>query len=248
MRTVILHYHLFKNAGTSLDAAFKDNFSEDEGEWVTKEFSNNPKENREGVTQWILENPDAKCFSSHTAFLTSINIEGIKIIPVIFIRNPIDRISSAYHFETKQNVDDWAAVLAKNTSFKGYVDTRLAMKWDRQCRNFHSFRFSTLYGSECGSEIERALLAIDSLPFVGIVENFSDSVNELELLLKSEGFDNIKLSPKELNVGRAPSLNIEKKLLEIKLKLGDGVYNKLTLANHDDFDLYALAVKKLEIV
>ena len=45
MKTVILHYHLFKNAGTSLDAAFKENFSEESGEWVTKEFPAQPSQN-----------------------------------------------------------------------------------------------------------------------------------------------------------------------------------------------------------
>jgi hypothetical protein len=69
MSTVILHYHLFKNAGTSLDVAFKDNFSEEQGEWVTREFPAQLNENREKVKQWIIDNPQARCFSSHTAIL-----------------------------------------------------------------------------------------------------------------------------------------------------------------------------------
>ena len=42
-RTIILHYHLFKNAGTSIDAILKDNFDE---KWVTREFeSSNSNKN-----------------------------------------------------------------------------------------------------------------------------------------------------------------------------------------------------------
>ncbi|WOD06199.1 hypothetical protein [Marinomonas sp. GJ51-6] len=102
MKTVILHYHLFKNAGTSLDAAFKENFSVEQGEWVTREFSAQPAKNREELKQWIIDNPQAKCFSSHTAIFPVPHIDGINIIPVIFYRHPIDRIASAYSFEKKQ--------------------------------------------------------------------------------------------------------------------------------------------------
>jgi hypothetical protein len=37
-RNVILHFHLFKNAGTSLDALLKENFPT---QWLTKEFESN---------------------------------------------------------------------------------------------------------------------------------------------------------------------------------------------------------------
>ena len=36
MRKLVLHYHFFKNAGTSLDTAFKRALKD--GEWVTREF------------------------------------------------------------------------------------------------------------------------------------------------------------------------------------------------------------------
>ena len=51
-RTIILHYHLFKNAGTSIDSILQENFGE---QWITKEFKsviNNTPE----VIQWINEN------------------------------------------------------------------------------------------------------------------------------------------------------------------------------------------------
>jgi len=34
-RTILIHYHLFKNAGTSLDAVLKENFGD---KWITREF------------------------------------------------------------------------------------------------------------------------------------------------------------------------------------------------------------------
>ncbi|MEP1869056.1 MAG: hypothetical protein ABJJ44_05975, partial [Paraglaciecola sp.] len=166
MTTAIFHYHLFKNAGTSLDASFKENFSGDE--WVTNEFPAQPAKNRDLARQWISENPQALCFSSHTAFLPPPNIEGRKLLPVIFVRHPIDRIASAYSFEKKQGGDGFGSVLARNTDIKGYCESRLALGYDRQCKNFHVDRFSDMFPPAFDSELERALKALDVLPFVGL--------------------------------------------------------------------------------
>ena len=184
MRTVILHYHLFKNAGTSLDAAFKENFSEQEGEWVTKEFPGQPAKNREELKQWIIDNSQAKCFSSHTAIFPVPQVEGVKVIPVIFYRHPIDRIASAYSFEKKQGGDGFGPVLARSTNLAGYIETHLTHEHNRQCRNFHAHRLATMFGGKQGDEATLAKMAIEALPFIGLVEKYAESLERLEVLLK----------------------------------------------------------------
>ncbi|SEQ95603.1 Sulfotransferase family protein [Amphritea atlantica] len=238
MRTVILHYHLFKNAGTSLDAAFKENFNEEDGEWVTKEFPAQPALNRGKVKQWIIDNPQAKCFSSHTAIFPVPEIEGIRIIPVIFMRHPIDRIASAYSFEKKQVGDGFGPALARNTTLKGYIETRLSLVNDRQCRNFHAHRLATMFGEKVGDEGYRAKLAIEKLPFVGVVERYSESLEKLELLLKEEGFADINLNPVEKNVSRSVKSSLDKKLSEIEVQIGEELYSKLVDANSNDIDFF----------
>jgi hypothetical protein len=237
-RTVILHYHLFKNAGSSLDAAFKVNFDVNKGEWVTAEFPSSPELNREQVKQWIIDNPKAKCFSSHTASLPPPQIEGVKVIPVIFMRHPIDRIASAYVFESKQGSDNYGAVLARNTGFSGYVETRLSTPNDHQCRNFHAHRLARMYDNEIGDEQMRAIKALENLPFVGVVETFSASLEKLEKLLIAEGFENLVLKPLERNVSRGVKKSLDEKLVEIKEQLGDESFDKLIAANKADLSIW----------
>ncbi|GGP85070.1 sulfotransferase family 2 domain-containing protein [Shewanella ulleungensis] len=238
MKTVILHYHLFKNAGTSLDAAFKENFSEEKGEWVTKEFPAQPAKNREELKQWIIDNPQAKCFSSHTAIFPVPVIEGINIVPVIFYRHPIDRMASAYSFERKQGGDGFGPTLARNTTLAGYIETRLSIKADRQCRDFHVHRLATMFGENHGDEAIRAKMAIQALPFVGLVEKYSESLELLEALLKAQGFEDIKLKPVEKNVSRGVKKTLDEKLSEIKDQLGDEVFSKLLVANEIDLIIW----------
>lgn len=189
-RKIIFHYHLFKNAGTSIDAALKEAFGEKN--WVTKEFPNNPTKNRTEVKEWILDNPEAVCFSSHTAFLPPPQIDGVDVFPIIFLRNPVDRIISAYNFERKQQAETFGAVLAKHTDLEGYVKVRLALPNDRQCRNFQTHRLSMMYPESEGDELTRAKKALKELPFVGRVEKFEESIGELNR--KLEKFFGLKVN------------------------------------------------------
>lgn len=238
MRKVILHYHLFKNAGTSLDAAFKENFSEKKGEWVTKEFPNQPAANREQVRQWILDNPQAKCFSSHTALFPVPEFDDIEVIPVIFFRHPIDRISSAYSFEKKQGGNNFGPTLARNTTLSGYIETRLSLTHDRQCRNFHSHRLSSNNLTGVSDEISISKETMHSLPFIGLVENYSQSLLKLEELLLENGFESISLKSFTENSSSRVSLSLRDKLLEIERKLGDELYNFLKACNSIDLSLW----------
>ncbi|MGR3732958.1 sulfotransferase family 2 domain-containing protein, partial [Pseudophaeobacter sp.] len=140
-RTVILHYHLFKNAGTSLDQILKRNFGD---RWVTREFSMKGGDNSAQLADWIREEKDAVAFSTHTGAGPVPEIEGVRVVSVMLLRDPIVRIRSAYQFERKQCADTLGARLAKEVDFETYVRTRLEMPHDRQCRNFHTHRLASM--------------------------------------------------------------------------------------------------------
>lgn len=170
MRTIILHYHLFKNAGSSIDAILKKSF---EDRWVTREF--NKKNNTDQLAEWILSNPDAIAFSSHTMNGPIPQIDGVKIISIAMLRDPIQRIISAYKFERNQNADTWGAQLAKQSTFEEYVLARLQKQGDKQCRNFQVERLATMRPGH-HPKVERAIKALDDLTVFGIVEDFNKSL------------------------------------------------------------------------
>lgn len=225
-----------------MDAAFKENFSE-EGQWVTKEFPMNPGLNQKQVKEWISNNPKAVCFSSHTALLPVPKFEDIEVFPVIFVRHPLDRIASAYSFEKKQTVDTFGSVLARNTDLKGYIETRLSLPHDRQCRNFHTHRFATT-NLKAEDEHISSLKVLDKLPFVGLVENYEKSLELLETLLIEFGFKDISIRVVKQNVSQDSKLSIDEKVELVKEKLGDDFYNRILSANQNDFELYKLVKER----
>lgn len=184
MRTIILHYHLFKNAGTSVDRILQDNFGD---RWVTAEFPGRPgpQGNTPQVADWIRNTPDAVAFSSHTAQGPLPQIEGVRIISFLLLRNPVRRIRSAYQFERTQQAETFGSVLARHTSLEGYVRVRQALPHDRQCRNFQTARLAAfLPGPE--PELARATAALDALTVTGSVERFSAAIAQLAETISSD--------------------------------------------------------------
>lgn len=174
-RTVILHYHLFKNAGTSVDQILKQNFGDT---WVTAEFPQQGGDNSDLVTEWIKTTPEAVAFSTHTAFGPVPQIDGVKIITVMMLRDPIKRIRSAYRFERTQEAQTWGSELAKTHDLEGYVRARLGRPGDRQCRNFQCQRLaSMLPGPEL--ELDRAMQAMSQLSVAGLVDDFDVALQDL---------------------------------------------------------------------
>ncbi|MDO3381866.1 sulfotransferase family 2 domain-containing protein [Gilvimarinus algae] len=243
MRKIIFHYHLFKNAGTSLDSQLKKNVSENQ--WVTREFPGPPEANRKKVSEWLKEEPSAQVFSSHTACFPPPKMSGVRVLPIIFIRHPIDRLASIYAFERKQGTDNFGAVLARNTNFSGYIESRLAIPRDRLCRNFHTERLAMMYAPKVGSEMVRAEKALAELPFVGVVDRFDASLVRLERWLHAEGFADFQLEAVKENVSRDGEKTLAERLEDIRQEVGDTVYQKLLDANEDDLILYRQACEFL---
>ena len=97
---IIIHYHIFKNAGATVDAILRNNFGEACAEYEGSELAAVVKP--ESMLKYILENPHLKVISSHNARLPVPKHLRLTFYPLIFLRHPIDRIGSMYSFERRQ--------------------------------------------------------------------------------------------------------------------------------------------------
>jgi Sulfotransferase family len=242
-RKVILHHHLFKNAGTSVDALLRASFGD---RWVTREFEAraNPAPHRREVADWIRAHPQAVAFSSHTVELPPPEMGQVDILPVIFIRHPIDRIASAYAFERKQEGGGFGSVLARHTTLAGYIEVRLSMGRDRQCRNFHLARFAPMFPASEGTEFERASRAVETLPFVGVVEEFDRSMTLLQSLIQAD-LPEFVVSSVHANASRDTAVSLDERLARLRAEVGEACYSALLTHNADDLRLHAQALARL---
>lgn len=234
-RVLLFHYHLFKNAGTSVDEMLKDNFGH---RWDQKEFSARPPgRNALEVEAYLRSRPDLDAFSSHTANLPLPVLKGRKVFPLFFLRHPIDRIRSAYAFERKQQADTFGAALAKQEDFAGYARALLEHPTHRQTRNFQTYRLAFAQPVGCGSELERAQATLAALPFIGLVETFEPSLERLQALLEPlfPGFEAVF---KRKNVTQSNAQTLQQRLERIAQELGPPLNDALWGANADDLALF----------
>jgi hypothetical protein len=233
---LIIHYHLFKNAGTSTDEMLKQNFGI---RWGQHEFAGAgaKRSNVDAVAKYLREHPQLDALSSHTALLPAPVIEGTKVFPMLFIRHPIDRLRSAYLFERGQNTDTPGARLAKETDFAGYLCELLRSPNKRTARNFQTRRLCMNEPLDAGTELERALRTVNKLPFVGLVEAYEQSIERLAHLL-TPLFPQFRAIKLERNVTRVRHSTLRERLSAVKKELGKELFAELKSANKDDLEIY----------
>lgn len=97
MRTVILHYHIYKNAGTSFDHVLAHNFGD------RHESFDGPYPfftiDQEQLDRIIMRRRQAVAFSSHQIMLPPPSSLEYRVLAAIFVRNPFLRIASIYRFK-----------------------------------------------------------------------------------------------------------------------------------------------------
>jgi hypothetical protein len=238
-RHIVLHYHLFKNAGTSLDKILKENFKEG---WHEHEGPSSGWKSTD-VAAYLEQNKHITVLSSHTALLPVPELPNTTIYPVIFIRHPIDRIRSIYEFERKQIAETEGAIKAKELDLAGYIKWRLSRKGDRSIRNFHAYRLAfacpQVHSGKKLTEEERALMAISDLPFLGIVEEFDNSLKKLEGLLRPFSQD-LSFRSIKLNSTQKEGTSIEGRLYGLESEIGSQLYSELLKCNELDLKIHKL--------
>lgn len=247
-QTIVAHYHLFKNAGTSVDDILKRNFGKT---FLKVEFDSRGCDmNATEVRHFIEQNPSMSAFASHTALIQRIDVPDVFILPLVFVRHPLVRLRSAYLFERKQRADTFGAVLAKETDFAGYIETRLGNENDRSCRDFQTYRLSHYTRPTAGdgrSELDRALAALTDLEFVGVVERFDESMNAFTDVAARHG---IALRPMAVrsNVTEGNTAAPEEVEAVIRAELGADLYDTVVEANQAAYAVHRAAKTKLDSV
>lgn len=234
-RHVIIHFHFFKNAGTSLDHILKKAFPQ---AWLQMEADEQGPVTAERMMAEFRDKPDLKVISSHTARLSLPETGQMQIYPLVFIRHPLDRVLSVYQFERKQTQDTEGSIQARKLDLPEFVIWRLDRPKDFSFRNFQCQRLAGL--ATVGGEVDifqRGLNGLQSLPYVGLVEAFDQSIYVLQNWLQT-GFPGVCLESARLNVTQSEDSSLAGRLAYLKSSLGNQLYTRLLKENEADLNLY----------
>ena len=236
-RNIVVHYHLFKNAGTSVDHLLRKNFPD---KWHS--FDGNSAgdiintEELEGV---IAAKAEMLAFSSHQ-IIPPLPVGDFTVYPIVFLRDPIDRIKSAYLFEWKKQL----GLDTPKGSLKQFVERKFSKVRKSSVEEFQVLRLSNTNsdrfsnGGVSDEELtDKACAFIESLDFVGIVDRFDESNNLLQNFLRP-AFPDFEIHDVQANVLQDISISQERKRQIIREELGEELFEMIVDRNRLDQKLY----------
>lgn len=252
MRKIILHHHIFKNAGVSIDHSlhrvFGDCWLTVEGQHPFSSLSNSD------LIQFLEAHPSCKSVSSHQARMIRNQLNGYEFFPIVFLRDPIDRVGSCYKYERLVNTNYHSSVAAQR-GLKYYVQYCLGegdVPRSNVISNYQTLHlsdaFNNVYDTRnlLSSDIffHQAVHYLDSLSCFGLVEKFSQSLKLFESWL-IQHFPGVIFNDLKLNSSQRASL-LSERVEDMRQELGNKLYDLLLERNLDDQRLYNYACKKFD--
>ena len=177
---MILHAHLFKNAGTTLDWSLARSFGE---QFLAHTEDDAIRHNPAALAALVQHQATLQALSSH--WLPLPLTEGVAAANrlVLLLRHPIIRAQSVYLFERRQTGDHGpSSDAAKRMDFASFVRWRLEPGRGPVINNFQTRYLSGAFGRDCDEQSLRVARATLQEAHAGIVERYNDSM----ILFESE--------------------------------------------------------------
>jgi hypothetical protein len=244
-RKVIIHKHLFKNAGTTFDWSLKENF----GDAFYDHRDDLPmrKEGQIYLIDFLKKNPKILALSSHHVWFHFKADDEIELIPVYLLRHPVERIRSVYNFEHSQESDTLGPIMAKEMNFKEYVRWRMRDDVPPTVRNFQTrYLAGTKIAKPLNEQhLKSALEEIDNCNFIGIVDRYDDSMKIFEQEFRKLGIS-LSLTTNAQNMSQSiENINIGERVNSILSELEE--LGEIVVRNNQfDIDIYNYANEKLQ--
>jgi hypothetical protein len=176
MRLVILHYHIFKNAGSTIEDILDHSFGERFARVDTpagEGLISNPD-----LVRFFDARPNLRAFSSHQVRHPLPEAPGYLFFDICFLRDPIDRIRSIYtYFRKRPNPADPMSGLANSTALGEFIASMI--------RDFPLFVKNVQVNLlACGGDsdepeprdLDLAIQRMLATSFLGVVDCFDQSV------------------------------------------------------------------------
>jgi hypothetical protein len=241
---LLLHYHIFKNAGTSFEWAVTRAWGPHRVGVCDTPQSDGIISGRE-IIQFAKRKPGTRAIFSHQALLPPPRIAGREMITTILIRDPIARIRSIYEFERRQLHASPGGSKAKELEFRGYVEWRLSCSPAMFC-NYQVYFCARTAGTKCDETTTEAHLysAIENLELiriVGTVDRYAEWLALAQAILVKQ-YHKLDLRVTRENA-TASDINLSPAAIHAHLsrELGMGLADRLIECNELDMRLHHVA-------
>jgi len=247
-RPILIHYHIFKNGGTSIDFLLKSSFGSRWGPLEGNSATDVLSAQRFGA---MLEaRADLLAASSH---LARPPLPWVGCCPIVLLRHPIERIRSVYAFSAKDPSQPFHEVAAGG-GLKDYARWLLSgAPGSVVARNYQvvhlseaSFRDGHIYNALANEQdLLQAKHLLESWSCHGIVRRFSESCRLFQYHYGLR-FPGLHLRDERKNVTNPSFVDEATELARMRDELGEKLYADLCEVNALDLALYEYGVALFE--
>lgn len=197
-RHVLVHGHMFKNAGTTFDWSLARSFGDT---FVDHRDDAGMKTSAAYLGPWLQAHTGCRALSSHWITPPLPELPGASLHLCLLFRDPIERMRSVYQFEREQQgVDTPGSRKAKQLDFHDYVHWQFQPMPGPVIKNYQTRYCSSQYHAEdLDGSFARAWALLESLPVLGLVHRYDESMVLMEYHL-GPWFPNLDLSYQKRNV------------------------------------------------
>jgi len=241
---ILVHYHIFKNAGTSVDAALRRHFG---NRWAAFEgaHAHDVKSSSE-LRAFLDANPHVRAVSSHLA-RPPLPTRGS--VPIVFLRHPLLRARSVYEFTRRDAAQPFRE--ATSGSFADYLRWALSgaqggvVVRDYQVIHLSSASFCAegiLAANATETQLREAIALLDRWPVIGVVERYEQSLRLMERAY-ADLFPGLVLRAEHLNRAAEPTDEAA-----LGRELGEDLLRQFQSRNRLDYGLYEYALQRLAVL
>ncbi|MGK7892421.1 MAG: hypothetical protein AB4372_01895 [Xenococcus sp. (in: cyanobacteria)] len=240
-QAILIHHHIFKNAGTSFCYALKKYFKD---RFLECDLPNSRIVTEKDLKEFIQDNPQALAISGHHISLNTPRQPNYQLISSILLRQPLARIKSIYKFEQQQQANTSGAIQAKKLNFKEYVlwrmDVTPNMLGNYQTHYCSRTKPADIRKQPTEEELQIAITNLKKSAIVGTVERYEDFL-QLALDRLREFFPGIHLGYIRLNKTSPSQQTLEEIKTNLVEELGEELVIELEAKNQLDQKLYQVA-------
>jgi hypothetical protein len=245
MRFVILHYHILKNAGSTIEEILYWNFRERFRRFDTED-RDQVITNAE-VLALLNANPEVEAVSSHQMYDPVPCVPGFIFFDLCFLRDPLDRIRSVYdYFREKPAEGDPMSELANQVTLGAFAARLIEdFPWTINDVQVNLLANGLINDQPKGLEdLERASRRMLSTAFLGVVDRFNESLIAGQHALRT--FFRFHRAHEPVNVSRGLEGTLAVRIEKFREACDPPVFAELQRLNQMDYELLRRARVEVE--
>jgi hypothetical protein len=240
MRFVLLHYHIYKNAGMSVQEFLDRNFGERFCRLDTRDP--NGRVDNTGLLAFLNGNDRLQAVSSHQIRYPVPAVPGLLFFDLVFLRDPLDRVRSMYDYARAKPVEgDPVSDLASRFDLGGFVEHLLSRMPQWVC----DAQVDHLAGGAGRNELERATRTILQSSLPGVVDCLEQSLAAGKFFLRPV-FPGLRCAAPAVNVSRGLEGTVIERNRRLREACGNRLYAELEARNSLDLELVKRARAEVE--